>query len=320
MKLNLFKWRMLLTLIGGTEHRERNRISSTSIWSGWAGNRILNRRSMVRKGFAIWSRRYSTCSPPERKPHPPPCDGWCCWWPPIRTSSARCSITSTTSYLTAMNRLWNTGRCKLNGMQMRSGDWTCRVVQIALHRRGHQWNAKGQQHDQLFDLQNSERNRCILVIKFIFDPNLHIQIWQMYSATRYPKTRWSSTTSIGYTEMDSTGRNPTGSTRSTSSTRTVHCEPARLSFLSASVGGVIHWTWLTGNEFECDTGKRSCPGESLARMELFLFTVTFLKHFTFEFPADRPRPSLEPQLLGATILAPQHYDIIAKLRWNLFTF
>ena len=169
MKLNLFKWRMLLTLIGRTEHRERNRISSTSIWSGWAGNRILNRRSMVRKGFAIWSRRYSTCSPPERKPHPPPCDGWCCWWPPIRTSSARCSITSTTSYLTAMNRLWNTGRCKLNGMQMRSRDWTCRVVQVALHRSGHQWNAKGQQHDQLFDLQNSERNRCILVIKFIFD-------------------------------------------------------------------------------------------------------------------------------------------------------
>ena len=126
MKLNLFKWRMLLTLIGGTEHRERNRISSTSIWSGWAGNRILNRRSMVRKGFASCSRRYSTCSPPERKQHPPPCDGWCCWWPPIRTSSARCSNTSTTSYLTAMNRLWNTGRCKLNGMQMRSRDWTCR--------------------------------------------------------------------------------------------------------------------------------------------------------------------------------------------------
>jgi hypothetical protein len=49
-------------------------------------------------------------------------------------------------------------------------------------------------------------------------------------------------------------------------------------------------------------------------MELFLFIVTFLKHFTFEFPADKPRPSLEPQLRGANILAPQHYDIVAKLR------
>ncbi|NXI37150.1 CP2J2 protein, partial [Galbula dea] len=58
-------------------------------------------------------------------------------------------------------------------------------------------------------------------------------------------------------------------------------------------------------------GKRACPGELLARSELFLFFTALLQKFTFQAPKDTTL-TLQFQL-GAT-LAPQPYKICAVPR------
>nr|QST15082.1 CYP370C13 protein [Diaphanosoma celebensis] len=60
------------------------------------------------------------------------------------------------------------------------------------------------------------------------------------------------------------------------------------------------------------TGKRLCLGESLAKMELFLFLAAFLQRFNFEFPADQPKPSLEP--VTGPILTPRPYQVVVTTR------
>ena len=55
-------------------------------------------------------------------------------------------------------------------------------------------------------------------------------------------------------------------------------------------------------------GKRVCPGESLARMEIFLFSVTLIQRFKFKMADNRP------SLLGSMgiTLIPKPFELIAE--------
>lgn len=55
-----------------------------------------------------------------------------------------------------------------------------------------------------------------------------------------------------------------------------------------------------------------CLGEGLARMELFLITVTLLRRFKFIWPEDAGRPDYTP-VYGVT-LSPKPYRMKVQLR------
>lgn len=59
-------------------------------------------------------------------------------------------------------------------------------------------------------------------------------------------------------------------------------------------------------------GPRVCPGEGLARMELFLIMVTLLRKFKFSWPEDAGEPDYEP-IYGVT-LTPKPYRMKVQLR------
>uniref|UniRef100_A0A8C5H427 Cytochrome P450 n=1 Tax=Gouania willdenowi TaxID=441366 RepID=A0A8C5H427_GOUWI len=59
------------------------------------------------------------------------------------------------------------------------------------------------------------------------------------------------------------------------------------------------------------TGPRVCPGEALARMELFLVIVTLLKKFTFAWPEDAGEPDFTP-IYGFT-MTPKLYRMKVQL-------
>ncbi|KAM9324496.1 cytochrome P450 2D6 [Gastrophryne carolinensis] len=59
-------------------------------------------------------------------------------------------------------------------------------------------------------------------------------------------------------------------------------------------------------------GRRACPGEHLARMELFIFLTTLLQSYTFEIPDKMPPPKADPVL--AVTLCPQPYKVCAIAR------
>ncbi|KAK7156973.1 hypothetical protein R3I94_006890 [Phoxinus phoxinus] len=60
-------------------------------------------------------------------------------------------------------------------------------------------------------------------------------------------------------------------------------------------------------------GKRSCVGESLARMELFLFIVSLLQKFSFSSPKGPDGIDISPELSSFTNM-PRLYELIASPR------
>ncbi|XP_044278275.1 cytochrome P450 2D14-like [Varanus komodoensis] len=56
-------------------------------------------------------------------------------------------------------------------------------------------------------------------------------------------------------------------------------------------------------------GRHVCPGEQLAKMELFLFFTSLLQHFTFCLPENCPRPSVER--VFAITISPSPFQIRA---------
>ncbi|XP_036393035.1 cytochrome P450 2F2-like [Megalops cyprinoides] len=60
-------------------------------------------------------------------------------------------------------------------------------------------------------------------------------------------------------------------------------------------------------------GKRACVGESLARMELFLFLVSLLQRFTFTCPGGPDNLNITPELSSFARL-PRKYQLIATPR------
>ncbi|XP_042323687.1 cytochrome P450 2D14-like [Sceloporus undulatus] len=59
-------------------------------------------------------------------------------------------------------------------------------------------------------------------------------------------------------------------------------------------------------------GRHSCPGEQLAKMELFIFFTTLLQHFTFYIPENSPRPTEEK--VFSLISIPLPFQICATPR------
>ena len=58
------------------------------------------------------------------------------------------------------------------------------------------------------------------------------------------------------------------------------------------------------------SGRRVCMGETLAKMELFLFFSSLMHRFKFELPPGAEKPSTEP-VPGFT-LSPQPFQVIIK--------
>uniref|UniRef100_A0A8C6HDE0 Cytochrome P450 n=1 Tax=Mus spicilegus TaxID=10103 RepID=A0A8C6HDE0_MUSSI len=78
-------------------------------------------------------------------------------------------------------------------------------------------------------------------------------------------------------------------------------------FLDAQGHFVKHEAFITFS-----AGRRSCLGEPLARMELFLFFTCLLQRFSFSVPAGQPQPS--DHRVFSIMVAPSPYQLCAVIR------
>ena len=60
-----------------------------------------------------------------------------------------------------------------------------------------------------------------------------------------------------------------------------------------------------------NAGRRACLGESLAKMELFLFFTSFLQRYNVCMP-EGPKPTEEP--VEGLLCVPQQYEVIFSRR------
>jgi len=74
--------------------------------------------------------------------------------------------------------------------------------------------------------------------------------------------------------------------------------------LRTSQSSIIHFIKLLG--------RRACLGESLAKVELFLFFVNFLQKYNICLP-EGSKVTTEPMI--SVISSPQPYGVVFSCRW-----
>ena len=93
----------------------------------------------------------------------------------------------------------------------------------------------------------------------------------------------------------------------------VICQPYLMEyFLFTRLADVWFVRYISHALFFVSPGRRACLGESLARMELFLFLSAMVQRFIFLPPEDGEMPSFQG-ILGVT-LSPQPFRVRAVPR------
>src|SRR5207244_1996669 len=63
---------------------------------------------------------------------------------------------------------------------------------------------------------------------------------------------------------------------------------------------------ITNTYYAIYLGKRACPGEPLARLELYLFFASILQNFTIRLPEGVDKPDIWKPVYGVTLFPPVH--------------